>query len=673
VGIGSLVFAAAACGSSNTGAGDDGGTGSGCASGTDADGDGYGDGCEAGPDCADWDPDIHENCCDDGVYQGCACEPGVDMAVSCYEADPATAGTAACIKGMRSCDPVSSVWGACGGQVIPEQEVCNSLDDDCDGDTDEGVLSMCGNCTPGCDSQGIDMDPFPFPDDNPDVDVDGVGLDPNGDLVLDSSTIENHFLWIANDREGTVSKIDTRTGREVGRYASVTHVTVVDEANGATFSNWNTDANGNGYADNRPSRTAVDFKSDVWVANRAHDGGNNQPTATKIYNVLDDCVDKDMSGAISTSSDVNDDGVINVNDPLEFFAEADECIAFTVVVGAANGIARALAIDQGIEPGDPGNAWIGMNGEQAFYQLDGRTGALVQRVPPTGQISVRPYGAAIDSQGRLFAPDHCCESSNGTMVEINTVSNPATIEGYPAFPNFTGADTRRGTYGIVIDQDDKVWLAGYPAGGVHAYDQATQMWSEVQIAGAFGAGWGTRGLGIDTHGNVWAALHQGGTGGRLARIDTGTLMSTGLWDINGTVPVGAGVDFDGDVWTVNQSTSNASRLHIDQALLEPAMHPMTGNSVDVFPVGPNPYTYSDFTGLGLRTITRPSGDYVIPFQGGIPRCLRTPWSRSGSVLATISPPSTRSRSSARGPRPRPTSRCRPAPCPRACTCSSPCA
>jgi hypothetical protein len=33
--------------------------------------------------------------------------------------------------------------------------------------------------------------------------------------------------------------------------------------------------------------------------------------------------------------------------------------------------------------------------------------------------------------------------------------------------------------------------------------------------------------------------------------------------------------------------------------------------VDAFPVGAGPYTYSDFTGFGLRTITRATGDYTI--------------------------------------------------------------
>jgi hypothetical protein len=52
-------------------------------------------------------------------------------------------------------------------------------------------------------------------------------------------------------------------------------------------------------------------------------------------------------------------------------------------------------------------------------------------------------------------------------------------------------------------------------------------------------------------------------------------------------------DADGDVWTVNQTTANASRLPISQPTGEPAPHPTTGNIVDAFPTGPAPNAYAD--------------------------------------------------------------------------------
>ena len=59
---------------------------------------------------------------------------------------------------------------------------------------------------------------------------DGVGTDGDGNLVLDIGGGRSRVLWIANDPEATVSKIDTRTGREIARYATVTHESVVNHA-----------------------------------------------------------------------------------------------------------------------------------------------------------------------------------------------------------------------------------------------------------------------------------------------------------------------------------------------------------------------------------------------------------------------------------------------------------
>lgn len=588
-----------------------------CDTGIDNDGDFYGEGCPSGPDCNDNDPNVHEDCCAfDPQGQGCPCDSAVDTVVPCFDGDDAISNNPPCMKGTRTCQ--GDAWGVCVGQELPEEEVCDGMDNDCDLGSDEGVMSACGNCLPGCDDFVIGDDPFPMPEDDPNVMVDGVGLDENGDLVLDSSTIEDHFLWVANDAEGTVSKIDTRTGAEIGRYASVTRdpARTVNHV-GRPILAWDAGGGGNGggYADNRPSRTTIDFYGDMWVANRAHDAGGLQPSITKIKNDTTLCPDLNGNGLIDTSRDINGTPGIQITDPTEFFAEADECILMTVVVGDLGGWARALAIDagDGIEGGnDPGNVWVGMHEEQAFYQINGVTGALMQEVQTPG---VRAYGAAIDSVGRLWAPDSCCGSVNIGMID--TTMNPAPFTVISTKPAYTGLG--RGNYGIVVDLEDRVWLGGYPVGGLQRYNPADGTWVEAQITGYFTNGQ-VRGVGIDTHGNIWAALHPSGADGLMARIDADTATSTGTWQLDGpggtaNIPTGAGVDFDGDVWSVNQATSNVSRLHIDQTTLEPAAHPVTGNIVDVFPVGRLPYTYSDFTGLGLRTVTRPSGEYSIPIQG----------------------------------------------------------
>lgn len=409
-----------------------------------------------------------------------------------------------------------------------------------------------------------------------------------------------HYLWVANDPESTVSKLDPRTGREVARYASVTHAVVVDHAAGRPFAAWSPSAQLH-----RPSRVAVDAYGDVWVANRA---SGTQPTITKILNDDGDCSDRNGNMTIDTSRDVDGDGRISIANAAEFFGEADECIAMTVAVGATatpnNFQARALAIDAGVQvegQPNPGHVWVGMFTEQAFYQINGTDGSLMQRVPPTGTFatalgsSVNPYGAAIDSQGRLWSIGGCCGPQH--LIRIDTGSNPAPL-------TRINQQSPGGAYGLTVDHMDRIWLGAGNGASVYRYDPPANAWATVPVLPA-SSGWITRGVGTDVRGNVWAALHgQPGANSRVARIDANTGVVTGVYDVGGNTAVTVGVDFDGDVWAVNQSTSNLSRLHIDPVLGEPAPHATTGNYVDTFPAGPNPYTFGDFTGLGLRTLTR---------------------------------------------------------------------
>ncbi|TNE46017.1 MAG: hypothetical protein EP343_24940 [Deltaproteobacteria bacterium] len=64
----------------------------------------------------------------------------------CY-IGPANTGTRApCKEGTQTCS-ASGYWGSCLGQTFPTGETCNSVDDDCDGKTDNGADMLGPLCT----------------------------------------------------------------------------------------------------------------------------------------------------------------------------------------------------------------------------------------------------------------------------------------------------------------------------------------------------------------------------------------------------------------------------------------------------------------------------------------------------------------------------------------------
>ena|GEM_PF-1162414 len=83
-----------------------------------------------------WEPE--ETACDG--YDN-DCDGVVDaFDAACYDADPETEGVALCRAGTRTC--TDGGWSDCVGAVLPEVEVCNDLDDDCDGLVDPGCPSV---------------------------------------------------------------------------------------------------------------------------------------------------------------------------------------------------------------------------------------------------------------------------------------------------------------------------------------------------------------------------------------------------------------------------------------------------------------------------------------------------------------------------------------------------
>ncbi len=96
--------------------------------------------------CSDETGDAVEVCdgvededCDGGVDEGCDCVDGATQ--------PCGPDEGACEAGSQSC--AGGVWGACEGALGPFVETCNDVDDDCNGLTDEPWPSKGGACNAG--------------------------------------------------------------------------------------------------------------------------------------------------------------------------------------------------------------------------------------------------------------------------------------------------------------------------------------------------------------------------------------------------------------------------------------------------------------------------------------------------------------------------------------------
>jgi hypothetical protein len=350
------------------------------------------------------------------------------------------------------------------------------------------------------------------------------------------------MIWIANSPEGTVSKIDTVTAVERSRY-------------------------GTGPGSPDPSRTAVNLRGDVAVANRAG-------SITKIAGHISNCVDKNENGVIDTSLDPDDVLDWGTDECVLWHHEIED---FPSGLPSNQGGPRAIAWEGGVSACDQPRLWVGWRAQPDevvhIRRLDGVTGDTLDEVEVEDWTQVwghGTYGGVSDAHGGLWAL-----GTGGTLLHVGADMAVQRWDN-PVAPTL---------YSLALDADGVPWLAGY-AGNLWRFDPVAQ---EFQDMGAAAESSRLRGIAVDDEGHAWIA---GNNPCGLARYDTvtETIIDDAIPIADCEEPVGVSVDAEGNVWVVDRGASVAFKVDRND---------YSSQTVE----GLNsPYTYSDMTGTGLKLL-----------------------------------------------------------------------
>jgi hypothetical protein len=435
---------------------------------------------------------------------------------------------------------------------------------------DGGAGKCTGDCTTARTGAGTS---HPFdPSQN---EASNVSVDQDGALVLDRTASQSpHLIWIANTGENTVSKVDTTTFQELGRYRT-------------------------GSGD--PSRTSVNAVGDVYVGNR---GGKS---LTKVSALGEKCPDTNKDGVITTSS-----GPGNV-----LAAGKDDCILWETPLPtsglirgvAAQDIYKQVAIDPDLPPQiqEEHYVWVSSLPAGDLWKLDGATGKILihTKVPcPAGG-----YGLALDGGGMLWAATNSgclsrldtnkCKDQASCDAEPNVCTTSCEANGNCS--DQCDSAMRQAitmpddTYGITVDFKQRVWLGG--GSGLKRYVPKNPAASRfTQSNNGF-----SHGVAADANGFVWGARHP-----QVVRLNGDTMEFT---VVNTSSSKGMAVDKDGKIWAISYKGTFATVIEPGAALTD---NKIISNAVTGLG---SPYTYSDMTGLQAALAKNDPGHYLQTFEG----------------------------------------------------------
>ncbi len=388
-------------------------------------------------------------------------------------------------------------------------------------------------------------------------------------LQLNQTATALPFIWVPN-QEGTVSKINTETGDELGRYR----------------------ISPPGLGNTQPSRTTVDLEGNCWV------GVRNAGTVVKIgLFEAGNWDDRNSDGICQTSNDTNDDGDITGSEILEW--GTDECVFYEIflkegveatrVPGATSHTStdydlgywstspRALAIDAS------NNLWAARYQPAKYFYVDGDTGAILRSVDIESHFgSAGPYGAVIDGNGILWT------SGQGTNKLVRLDPSDDSTSDLP-LGHFS--------YGMGLDDNNHLFVSGWTDSKLSRIDVSTGTGTkEWTKNGPYEA----RGVACTSDGDVWVASTSGG---KVYRYDNNGNYPAEISVGNG--PTGVAVDSNGKVWSCNLNDPDVKRIDPASNLvdLSKSVAGSTGH-----------YSYSDMTGIIARTVTTKIGTWTVVFD-----------------------------------------------------------
>jgi hypothetical protein len=313
---------------------------------------------------------------------------------------------------------------------------------------------------------------------------------------------EFSYIWVANSGEGTISKVNTQTLLEEGRYRT------------------RADAAGS------PSRTSVNLSGDVAVANRT--GG-----ITKVIAVDENCDEmKNGQPGLQTST-----GKMDV-----LAWGQDDCIDWHTPI--MNTSQRPLAWTSGVlnsntcEVEDQFVWTTASNSGQAnsihVMRLDGVDGSIDEDIgmPEINAGFFGGYGGAVDSENDYWFITY---DSPRKLVQVDFEDLAYQIWDVPQSVC---------SYGFTVDSLDRPWIGAFCDGSA-MFDPETEQWTVLQ--GVLGYG-----LQEDANKTMWLGTYSP-PGLRAINVET---MEVGKWIMLPTGSArGVSVDFYGYVWFVDMQNS----------------------------------------------------------------------------------------------------------------------